>query len=505
MKKAVITILGLAGGKVEKKEDQLILTNFKTKHEYYFKEDEKNNNYTNTLPLLIDKYDEEYVIIPIFTKEAKCLQTKLLQENHNKDISSLFTDDYYIKDENDFQDILKIINKVLLNNSYDKFIIDLTHGFRHLPILATINLIMHNIKNKEKIEHIWFAKEIVKPDKDTKGTYHIIDLQEYLDLANLSFIITNFKDNYTTSKHIQVKDKKYQELLSNMNKFSSDLMALSLEHLFDKSQINLSNSIEKLLLDETTILKDSLEELKIHINNIFTKKAHRYETYYNLATDLSFKGYLAISLSLIFEGTAFYIKSSFKNFSDDLKKTIDDIEIKIKNKEPLHDKTRKAATYYDITSACKSYITHPEREVKKDGKIIQKSNNDQLFKEHRDLIYKKLNMISGFEDFKKFVNDTSIMRNNLLHSNSGDKVSFIDTGIGSVLNNCKKFCIDDDILNIQPKIPKITNEGMEQKTNKKQNYTTDKNGAKCFQKKEQSKQDKENLHKLGDMLNSKFN
>lgn len=446
MKKAVISILGLAGGKVEKQHNNTLkLTNFEQKHKYFFDISKPpSKDYINTLSLLIDKYSTEYDIIPIFTKEAKALQIKLLEENEEKRNLAIFNDKYLIQDENDYQDILRLINQSLSDANYTNFIVDLTHGFRHLPILATINLIMVNIKNAQKIEKIWFAKELKKPEKKVQGEYHIIDLKEYLDLANLSYIIVNFKNNYTTSKHIKIENKEFDDLLTSMNNFSSDLMALSLENLFDKTQPELINTINILLKKEKTILRSNLEDLKKHLETIFQKKSHRFITYYYLAEDLKLKGYLVIALSLLFEAIGFYIKSSFEKFDYRTKKTIHDIENKIKNKKPLKEKSEKIATYYDILTSCRSYITHPQKEVIRHSKTIKKANNDKLL--INCTIYEKLYEIKNLEAFKLFVEETLDTRNNLLHANSGEKVDMIEKKLSEILINFNKFCIVDDVL-----------------------------------------------------------
>lgn len=67
-------------------------------------------------------------------------------------------------------------------NQYDEVIVDVSHGFRHLPILMVVDLIIQNFQDTSKIKQILFAKEIDKHEKDKKGVYEIIDLKEYLTL-----------------------------------------------------------------------------------------------------------------------------------------------------------------------------------------------------------------------------------------------------------------------------------------------------------------------------------
>ena len=59
-KKAVITILGLIGGNDNHQ-----------KATYYFEDKkEEKKDYFNTFPLLIEKFSNDYKIVPLYTKEA---------------------------------------------------------------------------------------------------------------------------------------------------------------------------------------------------------------------------------------------------------------------------------------------------------------------------------------------------------------------------------------------------------------------------------------------------
>jgi len=55
-KKALVTILGIQGGKVKNQEPAIF--NFEHKAEYYFENIDDKKTYFNTLPLLIDKYQK---------------------------------------------------------------------------------------------------------------------------------------------------------------------------------------------------------------------------------------------------------------------------------------------------------------------------------------------------------------------------------------------------------------------------------------------------------------
>jgi CRISPR-associated DxTHG motif protein len=159
-KKAVITILGTIGSK-------------KPINNQYFP-DEKNNiknsiyvfdgneyNFINTLPLLIDIYGKTYNIEAFYTDDSKRVQEKILEyENQSKYINIFNNQECYINSDdeknNKYDKIFKQIDNVI--SKYNSVVIDVTHGFRHLPILMTIDLIIQNIKNTNKIERRYFKK-----------------------------------------------------------------------------------------------------------------------------------------------------------------------------------------------------------------------------------------------------------------------------------------------------------------------------------------------------------
>ena len=438
MKKAVITVLGLAGGKIGKDDNsQLKAINFESKHDYYFNKKEKLPQYSNTLPLLIDKYQDDYEIIPLYTKEAKLVQSKILIESEDKKSSlSIFDDDkYLIEDENDFVSLLSLIGKTM--DRYDRVIVDITHGFRHMPILVTINLIMENIKDIEKIEHIWFAKEIVKAELEITGEYHLIDLKNYLDLASLSFIIKNFKDNYTISSSIKISGDRYKELIVNLNHFSKDIMALSVNNLF----YNTYPALDKVLLEmkDDDLLKKDLKELQKALK-IFKYHEHkRYILYFRLAKELKEKGYLLQAVALIAEAKGYYVKSSMKSVNSRAKGYFEVIENKIEDEETF-DRYSKY-TYYQLNQECKTIYSTNLNRILTDNNFFRKK-----FKYIRDrnIIKEIKNNIVYNQEFNDFM--WHDLRNQLVHANSIENIDNAKGEIDKEIIEFEKYCIKDNIL-----------------------------------------------------------
>ena len=224
-KKAVITILGMSGVKQNKVADKCLYTiDGKTIENY------------NIFPTLIKKYSPEYKIEPLYTKEAKQAQEIVLEAEGIKNI--VFDDQRGLLDDvNDFEAVFSTIDKIMTR--YDEVIVDVSHGFRHLPILMIIDVIIRGLGNSSKISKILFAKEI-----DQFKEYEVIDLKQYVDLASFAFVVTNFKDNFTISNHIDISAPKLQGLIKAMKEFSGDILSLSLESLVSKSSEGLIKEID---------------------------------------------------------------------------------------------------------------------------------------------------------------------------------------------------------------------------------------------------------------------
>ena len=305
MQKALITILGTIGMKKYDgtlKDKAIYNTTDGLSYEHY-----------NTFALLIEKYSQEYKIIPFFTEYAKKVNKEILEfhkQNNEKfanlDIEALFDDKYFIEDENDFEAVFASINKEVSSQEYDKIIVDVSHGFRHLPILATIDVVIENFKDADKIEQILFAKEVIKEKK-----YEIIDLKDYLDIANIAFILSAFNRNYTVANHIE--SKKFPDLIKALQDFSDDMMALNIVNLFKKTAPNLIAELEKIDPQTAPAIAKQSQDLKNNINSILRySKAEGYRKYYGLGRILFAKNYMLLALAIIYEGIRLYVASEFE-------------------------------------------------------------------------------------------------------------------------------------------------------------------------------------------------
>jgi len=431
MKKALITILGTIGGRFDQDKKEYVFVR-DTNKSYYSSDllNLKDKKYTNMLPLLIDVYSEEYEIIPIYTKDAAKIQKLVLSELENKkEFLNIFDNGVFIKNENDFNEVFEAIDKKL--DEYEEVIVDVTHGFRHLPILMIIDLIIQNIKQENKITSILFAKEIVKPIKENNfiGKYEIIDLKEYLDLANITYALSTFTKNYTISSTIKTSKKEYNDFLDELNKFSYHILANSLKALKFIS-INLYKRIDDIMQNQY-IEKDKvafktvekyLLELKEHMKYIgkISNVKEDYKRLYYFAENMNEKGYLLNAITLLSEAMGMYCAYVLSQ----------DEEIKNYIEEYKGSKKYRA---YNLSNNSKNVLRYKQkyRELYLFNKDKQK--RIRITSKIKSSIFPNENRI------KDLVEKIDNLRNNLAHGNSSEAIADVEQKIKNYLEEFKNL------------------------------------------------------------------
>ncbi|HET54008.1 MAG TPA: CRISPR-associated DxTHG motif protein, partial [Ignavibacteria bacterium] len=305
---------------------------------------------------------------------------------------------------------------------------DLTHGFRHIPILAIIDLVIQNFKKTNKIEKILFAKEIIKHTKKSQGEYEIVDLKGYLDIANISFVLSSFENNYTISNHIKTADKDFQELINMLSRFSEHIMANSLINLF-KGQNSLVekilNAIESIKKHEKiSPLLTKLEAFQEHLKLFVDLKEKREDIQlFELAKLVNKKGYYLNAITLLDEAIGWYCAHSLCQYSIDFKeifkKQIDNYSYKI---------TSNAKNIIKFTFDSREY--HNELGVKDSSEIQETLKN-----------------IKDCEKFSRnLIVEVANNRNDLAHANNQKKLNDVKNMLEKLFGRFQTYCIDKDIL-----------------------------------------------------------
>ena len=378
----------------------------------------KRERYVNMLPLLIDNFDAKN-IVPIFTEKARKIQSEVLKDELGNSYDEIFNNENLIEGEKNFYDILRIINNA---TSGDKeYIIDLTHGFRHIPILATISLISQSLNNTDKIKHIFFAKEM-KPREE----YEIIDLKEYLELANISYILESFNRNYTVALASKFKNKNFHDLANQLSTISNHILSNSLKALSNDTD-KILNNIELILKNEQIeTFKSSLNDIQQHIKELQDiGKQKDSMKFYRMSRLLSSKGYLLNSITLLFEAIGYYCAESFECFGNNVKMHIDAF--------------RKSKNFnaYDLTHESRTFVKWMEL---RDEKYLKKSGVAYYD------IKNKLESIRTLGNFRDFIKEAEKLRNNLAHGNASEKIEDSKKELTKMLDKYNSFCIVQNIL-----------------------------------------------------------
>lgn len=428
----VVTILGK--GYVKEAEERPIYEyDEKLKNSYSL----KKQRYTNMLPLLIDNFGVQN-IVPIFTEDARDNQIKVLEKEFKTSHIEIFNNKNFIRGDTDFYEILRIINEA--TNEDNEYIIDLTHGFRHIPILATISLISQSLSDTNKIKHIFFAKEIINQKE-----YEIIDLKEYLELANMSYMLETFDKNYTVSFVAAFENEDFENLRGELTKFSNDILANSLKALENRFDVVLQY-IENIKKNEQIFtFRTSLDKIKEHIENLkqISTKID-YQKLYEMAKVLNKKGYLLNAITLLFEGIGYYCVSGLEKISPKVEAYVR--EFKNSGFFDSYDLTNQSRNLVKIGREMKSYLFGTEKAQTHFGLSEKKAK--EYLGDIKNSICNKLERIPDIEEFKNFIIAAEKLRNNLAHGNSSDEIANTKLNFKRLLEDYKKFCVKDDILGV---------------------------------------------------------
>ena len=428
----VVTILGK--GYVKEAEERPIYEyDEKLKNSYSL----KKQRYTNMLPLLIDNFGVQN-IVPIFTEDARDDQIKVLEKEFKTSHIEIFNNKNFIRGDTDFYEILRIINEA--TNEDNEYIIDLTHGFRHIPILATISLISQSLSDTNKIKHIFFAKEIINQKE-----YEILDLKEYLELANMSYMLETFDKNYTVSFVAAFENEDFENLRGELTKFSNDILANSLKALENRFDVVLQY-IENIKKNEQIFtFRTSLDKIKEHIENLkqISTKID-YQKLYEMAKVLNKKGYLLNAITLLFEGIGYYCVSGLEKISPKVEAYVR--EFKNSGFFDSYDLTNQSRNLIKIGREMKSYLFGTEKAQTHFGLSEKKAK--EYLGDIKNSICNKLERIPDIEEFKNFIIAAEKLRNNLAHGNSSDEIANTKLNFKRLLEDYKKFCIKDDILGV---------------------------------------------------------
>ena len=259
----------------------------------------------------------------------------------------------------------------------------------------------------------------------------------------MSYMLETFDKNYTVSFVAAFKNEDFENLRGELTKFSNDILANSLKALENRFDIVLQyiESIKK--HEQIFTFGPSLDKIKEHIEDL--KRISRkkdFQKLYEIAKVLNKKGYLLNAITLLFEGIGYYCVRGLENFDPKVEAYVK--EFKNSKFFDSYILTNQSRTLVKTKKDRNSYLFGIEKAQTHFG-LSEKEIREYLG-DIKNLICDKLERIPNIENFRNFIFDAEGLRNNLAHGNSSDEIENTKLKFKQLLDEYKKFCIDDDIL-----------------------------------------------------------
>ena len=388
----IISILGLSGKNKDKTETTTAFYDAKLLGK-------QSGDYHNATHFLLENYSDEKFFF-LGTQKAIDFQKELL------DFSGTQTEFIEIED-NSLDDIFENVFELIAQANKDETILlDITHGFRHQPISAIFSATLHRFLHNDTLQ-IAFAKQIVEYKE-----YEYILLNQYLDITQLSLLLTGFIRTLNFVEGVQIEGFE-TVAFANFSKalLSNDFYTLQTSHK------NLLATVRRAKKDQRF---DHLKELfgqieaTLSVFDNFSKKAI-YEQYLIVANLMFSKNYILLSLTYLFEALRFYCKAAFDK------------------KGLINRYAKENLNNYYLNQSIVSYIT---QELIEDYK--------PAFYDHRHPHLYTINK-TLFSTISQTYGQLKNLRNKLTHINSEEHSPDIKTKLERQLKAVKRL-IDDDIL-----------------------------------------------------------
>jgi len=328
----------------------------------------------NATEFLLKRYNDKFVFIG--TRCAIDFQKIILKKSlKGKDV------EYVVIEDDSLDDIFEKILELLQHNK--EVILDITHGFRHQPIMAIFASTLSQFLERKNLKII-FAKEIVMFQE-----YRYIYLTEYIEITQISLLLTGF---IRTLNFIPVQN---MQLLKNevFENFSKSLLSNDLKGV-EKNYALLSSELNRLKQnEELKHISNLIEKVEAELRPLalFAPLLH-FQKYIFLAKLTVEKNYIIVAYTYIFESLREYCVNRFE-----------DICLSIKFQD---DYAKNQAV---MTTIGNIYWASSGTEILKKYKGIYKKNKTEFKKVQKlyDKIRKRRNALAhinktkDFEDIKR--------------------------------------------------------------------------------------------------------
>ncbi len=292
----IISILGTSGSKIDK-QTCLPIEIKKAKKAFYnarILNKISKNNYNST-EFLLNSYNDNFILIG--TKCAITFQKELLKDSlQNKNVKFIEISD------NDLDEVFEVIFKLLKDYKED-IVLDITHGFRHQPIMAIFASSLLQFLDRKNLK-IVFAKEI-----ESYKNYEYVYLDDYIEITHISMLLSSFIRtlNFIPLKNLKLIDVRVFENFSK-SLFSNDI--LGVKNNFKKLSKELENIKSNKELKYLNHLIEKIELTLKDLKNI--ENLPLYKQYMLLSNITLDKNSLIVALAYSFESLREYCSSKFE-------------------------------------------------------------------------------------------------------------------------------------------------------------------------------------------------
>ena len=289
----IISILGTAGAKPDKERCLPLPDTISTAFYDAAVLEKPSDFYKNSTHFLLENFDDRFCFLG--TECAITFQKALLGEVlSDKEVTFITIAD------NDLDDVFEKVFSLL--DAQEEALLDITHGFRHQPIMAIFAATLSQFLERKDLRVI-FAKEEIQYKK-----YSYTYLDTYIETTKLSLLLTGF---IRTLNFIPVKTSPLIDSRIFEN-FSKSLLANDLKGVITHSQ-KLFDQIDQLRQkEELRHLDDLLESIREELKDLrdFSDKPD-YQKYLILSRLTKEKNYLIVSLTYLFESLREYVSMRF--------------------------------------------------------------------------------------------------------------------------------------------------------------------------------------------------
>ena len=356
----------------------------------------KNGDFHNSAHCLIESFGESATYTFIGTDKSIKYQNEFFDTlPHCK---TIFDKNELIKvPDNDIEYIFSQVIKSIKNTQSKNIILDITHGFRHQPIIASFASTLAQMNTKKSIT-LLFAKEI-EPYKK----YQYISLERYSQISLIALCLKTFVQTLSVP---EMPSLAGNNLIKALNDFSKSLFANAFNDIFknlDKALFELQKAKNN---DEFKGTKSILDEVLDILNKFLDIKNAKkdYAKHHKIAKIMHQTGFYLIAATYIYEAIGLYIVDDF-------------------DKQGFINKA--ICNEYDLTNAVRYFVLTGNKPNQTKDKKDALKNFDEL------TIYRDNNQ-EKFESWQKLLAQIKRFRNDLAHIAKDTK--YDTKNIGGTLN-----------------------------------------------------------------------